>query len=445
MRALVTVMPIAGHVAPVTGVVAELVQRGHQVTVYTGSRYHPRFTALGADVLGWSAAPSFDEEDLAAAGQGRWRVRRLMAKVQEVFVRSGTGQARDLLAEVDRTHPDVVVGDALSAGGGLVSELTGLPWASVSLLAFEHPSRELPPPGFTLAPARGHLGRARDQVLWAVYRLGTAPFRRAQNEVRAELGLPADRRPYGVSLFSPWLTLATGAPSLERPRGDLPEQVHFVGRLAPAGPTAYQPPPSRTGARPLVVVTQGTHNVEPSQLIQPALAGLADVAVDVVATTGRAGVADAGLQVPANATLVDFLDFDSALPDTAVLVSNGGWGGVLAGLAAGLPLVVAGADMDKPVNAARVARAGVGVDLRTGHPSPAAVAAAVRTVLKDARYRRRAQAVGAELAGLGGAGRAADLVEQLVDTKARVRRTADPWGRLDVGTTESATSPAARQ
>jgi MGT family glycosyltransferase len=445
MRALVTVMPIAGHVAPMTAVVAELVRREHQVTVYTGSRYHPRFTALGAEVLGWSAAPTFDEEDLAAAGQGRWRVRRLLAKVQEVFVRSGTGQARDLLAEVDRTHPDVVVGDALSAGGGLVSELTGLPWASVSLLAFEHPSRELPPPGFTLAPARGRIGRARDRALWAAYRLGTAPFQRAQNEVRAELGLPGDRRPYGASLFSSWLTLATGAPSLERPRGDLPEQVHFVGRLAPAGPTAYQPAPARRASRPLVVVTQGTHNVEPNQLIQPAMAGLADVAVDVVATTGRAGAATVGLQVPPNATLVDFLDFDSALPDTAVLVTNGGWGGVLAGLAAGVPLVVAGADIDKPVNAARVARAGAGVDLRTGHPSPAAVAAAVRTLLKDDGYRRRAQQVGAELARLGGAGRAADLVEQLVDTKAPVRRRLDPWVSRTEEPPESATSTAARQ
>jgi UDP:flavonoid glycosyltransferase YjiC (YdhE family) len=182
-----------------------------------------------------------------------------------------------------------------------------------------------------------------------------------------------------------------------------------------------------------VVVTQGTHNIEPTQLIQPALAGLADLAVDVVATAGRAGAAGVGLRVPANATLVDFLDFDSALPETAALVTNGGWGGVLAGLAAGVPLVVAGADIDKPVNAARVARAGVGVDLRTGHPSAAAVAAAVRSVLQDARYRSRAQEVAAELAALGGAGRAADLVEQLVATGTRVRRGTDPWGRPDRG------------
>ena len=93
MRALVAVMPIAGHVAPMTAVVAELLARGHDVTVYTGSRYHSRFTDLGADVLGWSAPPQVDEEDLAAAGRGFWRIPRLMAKVEQVFVRTGGSEA----------------------------------------------------------------------------------------------------------------------------------------------------------------------------------------------------------------------------------------------------------------------------------------------------------------------------------------------------------------
>ena len=48
MKILVAVMPIAGHVAPVTGLVTELVGRGHSVQVYTGARYSQRFADLGA-------------------------------------------------------------------------------------------------------------------------------------------------------------------------------------------------------------------------------------------------------------------------------------------------------------------------------------------------------------------------------------------------------------
>ena len=48
MRVLVAVVPLSGHVGPVSGLVAELVGRGHEVRVYTGARHHARFADLGA-------------------------------------------------------------------------------------------------------------------------------------------------------------------------------------------------------------------------------------------------------------------------------------------------------------------------------------------------------------------------------------------------------------
>jgi MGT family glycosyltransferase len=427
VRVLVAVMPIAGHIAPVTGLVAELVDRGHQVRVYTGARYGDRMAQLGATAVPWSAAPDFSEDDLAAAGLGPAGVPRLLAMVQRVFIQSGTGQVADLSRELDRSPADLVVGDVLSIGAGLVGELRGIPWAGVSLLALAVPSLELPPPGFPFAPARDRWGRLRDRAAWLAYRAATSGAHRAYNQVRTGLGLPPDRQVYGAALTSPWLLLATGAPSLEQPRADLPDQVHFVGRLAPVRRPAAQGAPSRSGPRPLVIVTQGTHNVDPRDLVEPALRGLASLDVQLIATTGRPGHSTVDVPVPQNATVVDFLDFAAALPEAAALVTNGGWGGLLESLQAGVPVVVAGRDIDKPQNAARMARAGVGVDLRTGRPRPAAIAAAVDRVLTDPGYADRARRVGAELAALGGARSAVDLLEELARTGAPVRRAANPW------------------
>ena len=176
------------------------------------------------------------------------------------------------------------------------------------------------------------------------------------------------------------------------------------------------------------MVTQGTHDVQPADLIQPALIGLADLDVDVIATSGRAGRMDVGVALPANARVVDLIDFGSVLPRAAAFVSNGGWGGVLASLAAGVPLVVAaGAAADKPEIAARVARSGAGINLRTSRPKPGAVAAAVREVLANPSYSERARQIAAELVQLGGAGAAADLLERLAETRAPVRRIGNPW------------------
>jgi UDP:flavonoid glycosyltransferase YjiC (YdhE family) len=125
---------------------------------------------------------------------------------------------------------------------------------------------------------------------------------------------------------------------------------------------------------------------------------------------------------------VDLIDFTSVLPKASVFVTNGGWGGVLASLAAGVPLVVApGSVADKPEIAARIARSGAGINLRKRRPKPGAIADAVREALTNPSYRERARQIASELDQLGGASSAADLLERLAETRAPVRRTGNPW------------------
>lgn len=430
MKVMVTVVPMAGHVGPVTGLVAELVSRGHQVRVYTGARYRRRFTDLGATAVVWAAARDFDEDDLGATFPLARRRGMLTALtlVKDGFIGTAPGQVQDLRDELDREPADVLVADSMSFGGVLAGELLGLPWALLNVLPFNQSFESATPP-FHVRPAQGALGRQRDRLLWLSYRIVTSPFNRAYNRARAKVGLPWDRRPYGSVLTSKWLVLATGCPSLDVPRPDLADQVHFVGRLDPAG-AALPPTSGDASTRPLVVVTQGTHDVEPAELIQPALLGLADLEVEVIATSGRRGRTEVGVTPPANARVVDLIDFGSVLPKAAVFVTNGGWGGVLASLAVGVPVVVAaGAAADKPEIAARIARSGVGINLGKGGTKPNAVANAVRDVLANPKYRERAGQIGAELDQLGGVSAAADLLERLAETRAPIRRAGNPWTR----------------
>ena len=337
MKALVTVMPLAGHVNPITGLVAELIARGHSVTVYTGSRYCSRFAELGATAMRWSAATDFDEEDVAATFPAAGRPgRRGMAAMTKgaVFFDTAPGQVHDLGQELDRSPTDVIIGDIMSVGAGCISELRHLPWATVNVLPFNSLGKDLAPLAFGLAPARGRLGRIRDVILWQAFGAATLPVKRAYNQARIQVGLPQDPQMYGVGLVSPWspsyrlsLARATGSRA--------PETDALPG---PAGPKRREVRQQCfSSAHPLVIVTQGTHHVELTDLIQPAIEGLADLDVSVIATTGRRGKTDVGIEVTQNARIVDFLDFPSVLPETSVFVTNGGWGGVLASLAAGFP------------------------------------------------------------------------------------------------------------
>lgn len=431
MRALVAAMPFAGHVLPMAAVAAALVTRGHEVVAYTGRRHGQRFADVGATWLPWQHAPDFDESDLPATfpqvtdGRGP---RAVTANLEHVFLRTGAGQARDIL---EAGAFDLLVSDQLAVGSALVAERTGTPWASVSLVPLALPSRDLPPFGLGLRPGRGAMGRARDATLRRTSALVLGRrLDRVAGEVRDSLGLPATDVPALSAFYSPQLVLAHGVPEVEYPRSDLPAQVHFVGQLAP--PPSGRPLPQwwpelSDGERPLVHVTQGTYDVDPEDLLLPAMAGLAGTDLRVAVATGGSDLPAS--RVPANARHAAFLPYDQLLPRTSVMVTNGGWGGVLAALAAGVPLVVGGATLDKPEIARRVVASGAGIDLRTGRPSPGKVRAAVDEVLTEPRFRQRARAVGESLARHGGVIGAADLLERLA-AGSPVRRDGNPWAAL---------------
>lgn len=414
-RILVAAMPFAGHVGVMAAVAAELAGRGHDIVAYTGAKYGKRFTDVGAQWLPWERATDYDDADLAATfpavGDGK-SLRGGLANVQHVLLGTGAGQAADLLAEAARVPVDLLVSDHLAFGTGLAAEKLGRPWASVMVTPLQLSSRDLPPPGFPALPARGALGRRRDKVLRAVVRTTEKHIVDPMvNRMRAD----ADLGPVAGGLerlLSPHLIVAQGSEGFEYPRTDLPERVRFVGRLALPSPEAELPTwwPDIAAAReagiPVVHVTQGTLDVDPRDLLRPAMAGLAGERMLVVCST------DAG-DNPANVRTAPFLPHDKLLPLVDAMVTNGGWNGVLAALDAGVPLVVAGRSLDKPEVARRVAWSGSGLNLRTGKPSPARIRDAVRRVLAEPRTRRRAAEIGAQLAAGGGAAAAADLVERL--------------------------------
>ena len=99
------------------------------------------------------------------------------------------------------------------------------------------------------------------------------------------------------------------------------------------------------------------------------------------------------------------------------MVTNGGYGAVQRALATGVPLVVAGNTEDKPEVAARVAWSGAGIDLRTGTPTAKAIRTAVREVLDDDRYLRRARDLEAAYAQRDGVAEIAALIDEVVSER----------------------------
>lgn len=416
---MLTAMPFAGHARPIRAVARELVRRGHDVRVYTGRSYVAQLEEVGARGVPWRAAPDFDERDFAATFprmRGRKGFRQVLVNLQDLFLGTAPAQLADLEAAYADEPWDLIAGDPMALGTRFVAERLGSPWATVSPIAVWLPGKGIPPTGLGLTPAAGPVGRVRDGVLGTASSGGTRLLTRLYQRTRRQVGLPADGETFATMWYSPQLVVAAGSPGIDYPRSDLAPHIRFVGDLTDDGtPPAAGPLPGWwpdvvDAEAPVVHVTQGTANVDPADLILPTLEALADRQVLVVVGLGHRTEPLPG-PLPANARVAAMVPYPHLLPRTAVVVTNGGYGGVLQALRHDVPLIVAAGDLDKPEVAARIGWHGAGVNLRTGRPRPAAVAAAYDEVAADPTYRATAARLGEELRSLGGTRAAADLLE----------------------------------
>ncbi len=428
---LMCAMPLVGHVTPLLPLARELVTRGHAVHFYTGSRFREQVESAGARFEAMSAALDPGErplEDFLPELRELTGVAQLKYALKRFFIDSGHGQVSDLREIVPRVEPAAIVADSSFRGAALLHELgEGPPWVAVNIFPLMLSSRDTAPFGPGILPMAGRLGRLRNAVL---QKLATRILMRDvaahANAQRTSLGLPPRSELVFDYALSPFLYLQAGVASLEYRRSDLAPQVHFVGPMTDPSTGDAQDLPSWWGDvvssdRPVIHITQGTANTDPHELLIPSVRALADENALVVATTGGPAIDTLGT-LPDNARAAEFIPHAALLPHVAVMVTNGGYGGVLSALTHGIPLVVAGATQDKPEVANRVQFARAGINLRTGTPTDADIRKAVLQVLADPTFRRGAQTIADDIARHRGARAASDLIESLVGTGRSVLR-----------------------
>jgi UDP:flavonoid glycosyltransferase YjiC (YdhE family) len=427
---LIGTVPVVGHINPGLPIARKLVERGHEVWWYTGARFRAKIEATGARYVPMQHASDFDAENLDVVFPGRKGLSGLAQfkwDIKHIFVDSAIGQKHDLTAILESFPADVLLGDTAFSGGAFVHESGGPPWATFGISALTCNSRDTAPFGMGLPPSASFAGRLRNRILRLLFeRVLFRDVTAHTNKVRASVGLAPSRASLLDAALSPFLYMHGSTPAFEYSRSDLPPQVHFIGPLLPPPPTNFTPPAwwdELGGDRRVVHVTQGTAATDADDLIEPTIRALADEDVLVVVTTGGKSVQSVTIDpLPSNVRIEAFIPHHYLLPHVDVMVTNGGYNGTLIALANGVPLVAAGQTEEKPEICTRIAWAGVGINLKTRTPKPEQVRKAVRTMLTDPRYSRKAQQIAADFARHDAPAEAAQLLEQLALTKQPVLR-----------------------
>ncbi|MDR0219403.1 MAG: glycosyltransferase [Enterobacteriaceae bacterium] len=394
-----------GHILPIWSIAGHLIGQGHDVTIFSGSLFRQQSQAMGANFVAFDSRVDFDYRNL-----GKYfpeREQNPPGSVQTAF-----SLKQYFAAPISVLYPQLqqlaenadllIVDNAFYAVLPLLLQPADsrIPIITIGVTPLLLSSRDAIFWGARMPPELLPADLKREQLVDAETRELIVQVRDAFNSVLAEVGAPLlteDHNDVILKKSDRFLQLATQ--SFEFYRDDLPETLDFIGALKVDVQDDEKKLEWPDESLPLILVTQGTlANVDFNQLIIPALRALATLPVRVLAITAGRDAKTLGDAIPENARVVEYLDFESWLPRTAIFMTNGGYGSVNAAIRHGVPMVIAGTGDGKQEAVGRVIWARCGISLNTDTPSEQQLYQAVSRILSSPEWYQQAQKLKADYA-----------------------------------------------
>lgn len=427
---LIVCHALSGHLGPLIRIAGGLRSRDWQVAFLGPTAHRPRIEAAGAEFFGLRGEADLDDKlyyecpTYPGYNSLHW-VERGKIDLRQQCLEPLVAQwenFKSALVDIHHRHPArqvIVVAEAfflgvmpLKYGAPLPPGVPAPRTVCVSITVPALRSVDLPPFVHPLPFDQSPRGRERNRQMWERRERSAKPLTDLLDQKMLAAGCTrtvGEPLLAGANYTCHGTILQIGVPGFEYPRSDWPPGFRFAGLVQ--GPPKGPPPGTSpfpwwpeleansslgrddAARRGVVLVAQGTVEINPEDLIIPtiqALAGREDVLVVAILGWKDARLSDL-IKVPSNARIADYLSYDAALAHADVWVHNAGYGAVNHGIAHGVPMVVAGEGMDKTENARRVAWTGIGVDLGTSTPPVEQVRQSIDAVLRQPDFRRRVQ------------------------------------------------------
>jgi UDP:flavonoid glycosyltransferase YjiC (YdhE family) len=232
------------------------------------------------------------------------------------------------------------------------------------------------------------------------------------NEVRKKAGLAAVD-----NLWETWArfpTLSNSVRELDPLSAQAPRSFHYLGPLADdTARSAWKSPWSENDTRPLVLVSFSTGPYwDQTSRVTRTLEALADIECRILVTAGRVDIDQRA--VPGNAMVVKHAPHDQILPATALTVTHGGHGTVIASLKHGVPLLcLPNPVADQPILAQRVQALRCGFTLNGDDADVVDIRATAERMLSDASFAAQARLMACIIANAPGAYAGAAELERI--------------------------------
>jgi zeaxanthin glucosyltransferase len=322
---------------------------------------------------------------------------------------------------------DALLVDQHVLGGSTVAEHLGLPYVTVCCAMYWIGEPEVPPHTTGWVYGRGRWARWRNRVGYGTWNWFMQPTMRAIADYRRAWRLPPLL--HTDQTLSPFAVVCQTCPELDYPRICLPDTFHYAGSLAAGRPRDTSGFPwDRLDGRPLIYASLGTvgRNHKPA-LFRCIAEACSDLAAQLVISAGkwrerkRPGWLESHA-LPGEPLVQPFVPQLALLDRARLIITHAGQNTVTEALTRGVPMVALPQGADQFALAARIEHAGAGLRFRSGKVSAAALRQMVERVLGEESFQQRARELQAAMLATGGVRHAADIAEQVCETRRPVLR-----------------------
>ncbi len=427
-KILLASVPLSGHVNPAVPLAKQLLLHGHDVRWYSGRNYRELIEDLGMKFYPFKEARDFHDSTIKTEFPDipeKILLRHATYYIKHVFYDNMRGQYLDLREILKEFKADILLTDEWFTGAIPYAESKKIPWVIYCNSPLFYFDDEVPFPGAGIYPRSDYFGRNRNRI---VNRIASKVFfgnvQRYIDKIRKDIGLQPMKHFFLINnIFISRLFIKFNTKAFEFLWKNLPENIHFVGPVVPE----YKNHRNNSWLekigddKPVIFITQGSVNIDNyDKLIIPALKALQHMDAYILVATGKEFVEDLRAQFPQNNIIIEeFMPYALVLPRASLMITNGGYGGVITALNYGVPLVVASDSEDKPEIAARIHYFKVGINLKTGSPKPGKILKAVNEIFSNPAYKNNAMRISRDFQLHDAPSETVKLIESIISAESK--------------------------
>ena len=410
-----------GHLNPMCALGSELQRRNNNVTIFGIADIETKvknsdlnFYLIGEREcpLGWLEKQYKTLGKMSGKAARKYTIQFLLEETKMLF--------DNLPAAIRATKIEALIVDQVSFAGGTVADKLNMSYVTVCNALLINREAGVPPYFTPWGYNPIWWAKFRNQTgNWLLNRL-SAPIWQAIQQQRQEWGLPLYLN--REAAYSKLAQICQLPQEFDFPRENLANCFHYTGALQnPSGIESIAFPDlifpwDRLTDKPLIYASLGTLQNKVPEVFQKIARATKDLDAQLVISLGNPNNDPADYNLPDNVIVVSFAPHQQLIERSNLVITHAGMNTTLGALSSGVPLVAIPITNEQPGIAARLAKTGAGEVLPLKNLTVSQLKTTIKKVLTEDSYKQNALRMQQAILQAGGVKKAADIVEQAINT-----------------------------